>query len=81
MVFILVFEIKNDAFDCCFDPDRVLFQANDIGIQASGEMIFNSKDYGTIFVIGISRISSAPDALSFGISWLTAFFGTTVWML
>jgi len=37
--------------------------------------------HGTIFAIGISRISSAPQAFSFGISWFTAFFGTTVWML
>ena len=40
-----------------------------------------SRDHGTIFAIGISRISSAPQALSCGISWFTIFFGTTVWML
>ncbi len=37
--------------------------------------------YGTIFEIGISRISSAPQLLSFGINLFTTFFGTTVWML
>ena len=37
--------------------------------------------HGTIFAIGISRISSAPQTLSCGISWFTIFFGTTVWML
>jgi hypothetical protein len=37
--------------------------------------------YGTIFVIGISRISSAPNSLSFGMSWLTELFWTTVWIL
>ena len=40
-----------------------------------------ARYYGTIFEIGISRISSAPYSLSFGMSWLTAFFCTTVWML
>jgi hypothetical protein len=38
-------------------------------------------NYGTIFEIGISRISSAPHCLSFGISPLTALFCTTVWTL
>lgn len=38
-------------------------------------------DYGTILEMGISRMSSAPQALSCGISWFTIFFGTTVWML
>ena len=37
--------------------------------------------HGTILEIGISRISSAPQALSCGMSWFTRFFGTTVWML
>jgi hypothetical protein len=37
--------------------------------------------YGTIFDIGISKISSAPHALSRGISLLTMFFCTTVWIL
>jgi len=41
----------------------------------------NPGFYGTIFVIGISKISSAPHAFNWGINLLTMFFWTTVWIL
>jgi len=44
-------------------------------------MVGRISPHGTIFAIGISKISSAPHAFSFGISRLTVFFGTTVWIL
>ncbi len=73
------------AFLCCPGDCTAFFKKKE---SSEKNEVFNTGRipdrlpvHGTIFAIGISRISSAPQALSCGISWFTAFFGTTVWML
>ncbi len=74
-------KLVDGGSDCCLTLHWHVHQKMAGTAKNPEEKTAASRDHGTIFAIGISRISSAPQALSCGMSWFTIFFGTTVWML